>query len=211
VDCCQAHVAKVAQSATATWPKPFHVSKKVGPGIFLKQIFFYRDVFKKNKLQGQKSKHTQITGTNCIFKPLNIYHKIHQSIFMFRAAKHGSNGIRDKRWLALKAIYDIWTFHIFIHIIFFSLFQSHHQFITFITFFLGKHIYYVIFLRDIYIYVIVSYLCLLRYTFITLLSLIFVYQDIYIFFSSKYVYWWLLITIYILKLITTFFFYCLVY
>jgi len=31
---------------TATWPKPSHVSKKVGSGTFLKQLFFYRDVFK---------------------------------------------------------------------------------------------------------------------------------------------------------------------
>jgi len=40
-------LAKVEQSATATWPKPSHVSKKVGPkqknlqGCF--NFFFYRD------------------------------------------------------------------------------------------------------------------------------------------------------------------------
>jgi len=41
----QRHVAKVAQSATATWPKPCHFNILVGPGTFLKQTFFCRDVF----------------------------------------------------------------------------------------------------------------------------------------------------------------------
>jgi len=33
------HVAKVAQSATATWPKPCQISLIMGPGTFFKQIF----------------------------------------------------------------------------------------------------------------------------------------------------------------------------
>jgi len=36
----QFHVAKVAQSATATWQKPCHFNVLVGPGTFFKQIFF---------------------------------------------------------------------------------------------------------------------------------------------------------------------------
>jgi len=76
--------------------KAIPCQQKSGVRDLFKTIVFYRDVFFKKKLQGRKSKRAQITGTNCIFMPLNIYHKIHQSIFMFRAAKHGSNGIRDK-------------------------------------------------------------------------------------------------------------------
>jgi len=37
-------VAKVAQSATATWSKSCHISKKVGPRTVFKLIFFCRDV-----------------------------------------------------------------------------------------------------------------------------------------------------------------------
>ena len=61
----QRHVAKVAQSATATWQKPCHFNVLVGPETFFKQFFFYRDVFQalffrdenQNwlKLQGRKS------------------------------------------------------------------------------------------------------------------------------------------------------------
>jgi len=52
----QRHVAKVAQSATATWPKPCHFSVLMGSGIFLKQkknlqgcfyVFFTRTKTKK--------------------------------------------------------------------------------------------------------------------------------------------------------------------
>jgi len=39
----QRHVAKVAQSATATWPKPCQISWIVGPWSFFKQFLFYRD------------------------------------------------------------------------------------------------------------------------------------------------------------------------
>jgi len=41
----QHHVAKVAQSSTATWPKPCQISWIVGSGTFLKQFFFCRDDF----------------------------------------------------------------------------------------------------------------------------------------------------------------------
>lgn len=63
------HVAKVAQSATATWPKLCQLSWIVEPGTFSKQIFFYRDVFQFFFLQRQESKLDQITGTIIIFKP----------------------------------------------------------------------------------------------------------------------------------------------
>jgi len=53
-------VAKVAQSATATWPKPCQVSHEVGPGTFFKQKIFYRDVIQKKKFTGTKIK----TGPN---------------------------------------------------------------------------------------------------------------------------------------------------
>jgi len=60
------HVAKVAQSATATWPKPCQISWIVGPETFFKQIFFlqgcisnfffYRDENQNwPKLQGRLS------------------------------------------------------------------------------------------------------------------------------------------------------------
>jgi len=49
--------------------KPCQITNEVGPETFLKQIFFYRDVFKFFFLQGRKSKYTHITGTVCIFKP----------------------------------------------------------------------------------------------------------------------------------------------
>jgi len=41
----------------------------VGPMTFFKLIFFCRDVIQTFFLQGRKSKHAQITGTEIIFKP----------------------------------------------------------------------------------------------------------------------------------------------
>ena len=64
-------MAKVAQSATAMWPKPCQVSHEVGPGTFFKQKIFFRDVIQIFFSQGRKSKLAQITGTIIIFKPFN--------------------------------------------------------------------------------------------------------------------------------------------
>jgi len=65
----QRHVAKVAQSATATWAISMPSQTWSGPRDLFKQIFFYREVFQTFFLQGRKSKPAQITGTIMIFKP----------------------------------------------------------------------------------------------------------------------------------------------
>ena len=69
MDC---HVAKVAQSAIATWPKQSYVSKKVGPEAFLKQFFFAGMFLKFFCLQGRKSKRVQITRTENISLFINF-------------------------------------------------------------------------------------------------------------------------------------------
>jgi len=74
-------VAKVAQSATATWPKPCQVSHEVGPGTFFKQknilqgynsnFFFHRDENQNGpKLQGRLSYLSQLSFL--IFIPQKI-------------------------------------------------------------------------------------------------------------------------------------------
>jgi len=59
-------VAKVAQSATATWRNPCHISKNVGSGTFFKQFLFCRDVFQIFFLQGRKSYLSQYLMKSCI-------------------------------------------------------------------------------------------------------------------------------------------------
>jgi len=54
------HVAKVAQSTTATWQKSCHFNVLVGPGTFFKQKKIYRDVFQTFFFTGTKIK----TGPN---------------------------------------------------------------------------------------------------------------------------------------------------
>jgi len=74
-------MAKVAQSATATWPKPCQVSHEVGPGTFFKQKIFYRDVIQFFFSQGRKSKRAQITGTIIIFKPFSNAYFVHTTMY----------------------------------------------------------------------------------------------------------------------------------
>ena len=65
----QRHVAKDAQTATATWQEHATLAFWWGQGPFSNKFFFTGMYFKLFFLQGRKSKLAQITRTIIIFKP----------------------------------------------------------------------------------------------------------------------------------------------
>jgi len=72
-------VVKVAQSATATWPNPCHISFKVDSGTFLKERKFCKGVFLKKNCNDQNQNWLYLQRPNaylCLKVPIliKIYH-----------------------------------------------------------------------------------------------------------------------------------------